>query len=264
MDKIWTKEELKAQLEAFSFLRGKVVHVHSSLKAVGEMEGRGEALLELLIETFAVGDGLLTIPTHTWDGKGVDLAKAETCVGTLSRLAAAHPSATRTEHPSHSMAVFGAPERVAAFVAEDAEATTPAPPKGCYGKLDTEDGYVLLVGVGHNRDTFLHCVEERMDVPNRLSRDPAEKTVVRKDGTVVVRHVHTHVAEGIGDVSANYPKLEPAFRAHGCIVDLPLGNANVQICSARKMRDVFESIYRKANGKELFLDLAPLDEKLYL
>jgi aminoglycoside 3-N-acetyltransferase len=161
------------------------------------------------------------------------------------------------------MAVFGAPERVAAFVAYDAVATAPVPPEGCYGKLYDEDGYVLLVGVGHNRDTFLHCVEEMMDVPNRLSCEPVEKTVIRRDGTTVIRRVHTHVAEGIGDVSARYPKLEPAFRAHGCIVDLPLGNANVQVCSARKMKEVFESIYKKANRQELFLDDAPLDTNLY-
>ena len=263
MEKLWTVDELRKQLEAFAPIQGKIVHVHSSLRAVGKVAGGGEALLELLIEFFTQNGGLLTIPTHTWDGTGVDLTRDVTCVGTLARLAAGHPRATRTEHPSHSMAVFGEAERVAAFVKEDAVATTPAPPEGCYGKLYTEDGYVLLVGVGHNRNTFLHSVDERMNVPNRLSSTPVEKTVIHRDGRVEKRYVHTHAAEGIGDVSANYPKLEPAFRAHGCISDAILGNAPVQICSARRMQRVYEEIYKKAAGTELFADPAPLKRELY-
>lgn len=263
MEKTWTAPELREQLKAFSHLQGKIVHIHSSLRAVGRVEGRGEALLELLIEFFTQKDGLLTIPTHTWDGSGVDLRDNVTCVGTLSRLAAAHPKATRSAHPSHSMAVFGRQERVDGFIKGDATATAPAPADGCYGKLYDEDGYVLLVGVGHNRDTFLHSVEERLNVPNRLSREPVEKTVIHRDGRVEKRMIHTHVAEGIGDVSANYPKLEPAFRAHGCITDARLGSAPVQICSARGMQEVFTSIYQKAQGQELFADLSPLDPGLY-
>ena len=263
MDKVWTVEELRAQLRELEWLRGKVVHIHSSLRAVGPVEGRGEALLALLIEFFTRDGGLLTIPTHTWDSWGVDLRDSYTCVGTLSRLAAAHPMATRSAHPSHSMAVFGDPRRVAAFVEGDALATTPAPRTGCYGKLDTEDGYVLLLGVGHNRNTFLHAVEEGMDVPNRLSREPVEKTVIHRDGRVEKRWIHHHAAKGIEDVSANYPKLEPAFRAAGCITDARLGGARLQIVSARRLRTVFEAVIRASNGAELFADLTPLDPALY-
>lgn len=263
MEKIWTKDELRDQLRAFDFIKGHVVHVHSSLRAVGKTEGRGEGLLDVLIEQFTADGGLLTIPTHTWDGDGVDLTRADTCVGTLAHLAAADPRGVRTSHPSHSMAVFGSPERVAAFTKREATATTPAPPDGCYGKLAEEDGYVLLVGVGHNRNTFLHSVDERMNVPNRLSSAPVAKTVIYRDGRREIRYAHTHAAEGIGDVSANYPKLEPAFRLHGCITDATLGSAKVQICSARKMQEVYEAIYARAGGRELFADLSPLDPALY-
>ena len=263
MDKLWTKDELREQLQAFDFIKGHVVHVHSSLRAVGKTEGRGEGLLDVLIEYFTADGGLLTVPTHTWDGNGVDLRGSVTCVGTLSRLAAADPRGVRTAHPSHSMAVFGDPKRVAAFIDREAIAATPAPPDGCYGKLATEDGYVLLVGVGHNRDTFLHSVDESMGVPNRLSAAPVEKTVIYPDGRTELRRVHTHAAEGIGDVSAHYPKLEAAFRYHGCITDAQLGNAPVQICSARAMKQVCEVVYRRAKGRELFADDQPLDPSLY-
>lgn len=65
------------------------------------------------------------------------------------------------------------------------------------------------------------------------------------------------------DVSTHFPKLEPAFRAHGCITDGRLGNAAVQLCSARKMKEVMERIFRRANGEELLFDDQPLNEALY-
>ncbi len=33
-------------------------------------------------------------------------------------------------------------------------------------------GKILLLGVGHERNTFIHCVEEHLDVPDRLIRSP--------------------------------------------------------------------------------------------
>ena len=62
-----TKNEILKQLECFSYVRGKVVTVHTSLKAVGTIEGGGDTLLDALIEYFTADGGLLCIPTHTWD-----------------------------------------------------------------------------------------------------------------------------------------------------------------------------------------------------
>jgi aminoglycoside 3-N-acetyltransferase len=263
MNKIWTKEEIRAQLYAFAPYRGRVVHVHSSLKAVGEIEGRGEAFLDLLIEYFATGDGLLTIPTHTWGSAGIDLTKSETCVGTLARLAAAHPAATRSEHPSHSMAVFGAPERVAAFVAYDAVATAPAPPEGCYGKLYDLGGYVLLVGVAHNRNTYLHAVDEILGVPNRMSEEARLTVVRRTNGELVSRYLHMHETDYTNDVSLRFPKYEIPFRYHGAIRDGFVGNAPTQLCDARIMKEVMELIFKNSEGKDPLEGETPIPPRLY-
>ena len=63
---MFTKEQIKAQLEEMGVPRDRVVLVHSSLRAVGETEGRGEGLLEVLINHCTAAGGLLCIPTHTW------------------------------------------------------------------------------------------------------------------------------------------------------------------------------------------------------
>ena len=265
---MFTKQEMIEQLCHMGVPRDRVVLMHTSLRAVGEVEGRGEGLLDALIAHCTADGGLLCIPTHTWakrtDGSPykLDMMNPTTCIGTLPNIAAGDPRGVRTPHPSHSMAVFGDPARVAAFVAGEERIVSPGNPAGCYGKICDMDGSILLVGVGHNRNTYLHCVEEMLDVPNRLS--PVKKVLVRyPDGRVEERDHRGHRAEGIKDVSAHYPKYEPAFRHHGCIVDGFVGNAPTQLCSARGMRDVMALIRERSGGIELLADDAALDEAYY-
>ena len=72
-----------------------------------------------------------------------------------------------------------------------------------------------------------------------------------------------HHADGIPDVSANYPKYEPAFRYYGAIADGMLGDAKVQLCDAKIMADVVKLVRERSGGIELMADDKPLDEKYY-
>ena len=267
---MFTKTDIWKQLADIHAPQDSIVLVHSSLRAIGEVQGRGEGFLEALIEYFTAENGLLCIPTHTWANISdpnkitLDLTKAETCIGTLPTIAAGHPNAVRTLHPTHSMVVWGNADRVRKFAQGEETQTTPAHPSGCYGKIFDEDGYILLIGVGHNRNTYLHCVEEMLQVPNRLAKDAKTATIRHKNGEIEMRSMHPHDAVGIGDVSQRYPKYEPAFRYHGCITDGYIGNAPPQLCSARKMKEVMELIYKRSNGTELLADDAPIAGKLYI
>ena len=264
---MYTKNEIKTQLREMNAPKDSVVLIHSSLKAVGEVKGRGEGLLEALIEYFTEDGGLLCIPTHTWANAGkteiptLNLNEPKTCIGTRPNLAAAHPKAHRSLHPTHSMAVFG--NGAEEFIADEIKAVTPAPPFGCYGKICAMGGKILLVGVGHNRNTYLHSVEEMLGIPNRLSPEPLPMTILHRDGTTERRMQKCHRAEGIGDVSMRYPKYEPAFRLYGHITDGFVGDAKSQLCDARGMKEVLELIYKRSNGAELMVDFEPLPTELY-
>ncbi len=275
---MFTKSELLSQLESFA-PAGTPTLVHSSLRAVGETEGRGEGLLEVLIEYFTRDGGLLCIPTHTWNCTDreitLDMTSDETCVGMLTRLAALHPLAHRSPHPTHSMAVFdgtpaGTPGSAEDFIAcevnRDCSPTgtlTGTSPDGCYGQLFSMRGKVMLLGVGHNRNTYIHAVEEYLGVPNRLTAEKKLLRVKLPSGEVVERYSNCHHAAGIGDVSANYPKYEPAFRRYGAIVDGKLGNADVQLCDARLMAMVVELVRSRSGGVEVCADASPLDVRWY-
>ncbi len=258
-----TKKQLLSQLEAFRHAQGRIVTVHTSLKAVGEIEGGGETLLSALIDFFTRNDGLLCVPTHTWDRDVYDLRTAYSCIGVLPQLAAAHPDAVRTLHPTHSMAVFGNREKAVRFAEYEAIADTPTNPKGCYGKLFREDGYVLLIGVGQDKNTYIHCVEEFLNTPHRLTESKVEKRIIHTDGTEEKRHLYWF-DETIPDVSVYFPKFEKPFRHYGCIEDGTIGNAKAQLCGARKMYSVIEKIYKNNAFGELLDNDLPIDQALYL
>lgn len=272
---MYTKSSILSDLTRMNAPRDKVVLVHTSLRAVGEVEGRGEGFLDALIEYFTADGGLLMIPTHTWkslDNAAVptlDMSSAETCIGTLPNIAAVHPMAHRSLHPTHSMSVFdgktksGEPGPAEDYINGEVMIDTSTSPKGCYGRIYDVGGKILLIGVGHNRDTYLHSVEERMDVPNRLSVNTVPTKIRLKSGDVIERPLHHHHAEGIKDVSARYTKYEPAFRHHGAIVDGTVGNAPVQLCDARKMAEVMMLVRERSGGIELMADETPLDPKFY-
>ena len=162
-----TKEKLYSQLREMGAVPGVPVIMHTSLKSIGEIDGRAEALLGWLIEYFTRDGGLFCIPTHTWhlmfnkDVPTLDLNKSETCLGAFTKIAAGHKNGKRSLHPTHSMVVFG--EDAESFIECERSSLTMVPPSGCYGKFYELKGKILLVGVGQESNTYMHSVEENSE-----------------------------------------------------------------------------------------------------
>ncbi len=258
-----TKSEILSQLESFSAAKGKPVIVHSSLKAIGKTEDGAEGLLSVLIDFFTAEDGLLCVPTHTWDDRILNLKNPSSCIGVLPTVAAAHPLGKRSLHPSHSMSVFGREEKVCKFIKNEPFVNTPTSPDGCYGNLYKEDGYVLLIGVDQRKNTFIHCVEEMLGVDRRFTKDKIDALIIYPNAEEEKRYLYWFDESHTGDVSKNFGKFEAPFRYFNCICDGMIGNAKAQLCSTRKIKDVIEKIYKNAGDRELLADDLPIDEALY-
>ena len=249
---MFTKEQLFTQLKEMNAPQNSVVLMHTSLRAVGEFEGRGEGLLDALIEYFTADGGLFCVPTHTWANlkdretkPTLDMRSNETCIGMFPNIAATRSDGVRSVHPTHSMIVFGDREKAEEFVSGEEKIDTSTSPKGCYGKIYDRGGHILLVGVAHGNNTYIHSVEEMLDIPGRLSENAVECKVVLPDGTVTKRLLHHH----IGHVSERFPKYENAFR--------------YQLCDARKMKDVIEMIYRRSDKRDVIMLDEVIDEKFW-
>ena len=261
----FTKSDIIQQLDALHSPKGVPVLFHSSLRAIGTVEGGAEALLDILVEYFTQDGGLFCVPTHTWDNLGKDITLDVTsdvnCLGAFSAVAIRHPRGVRSENPTHSMVVFG--DKAADFVKDELWVPTPTAPTSCYGKLYAMGGYVLLAGVAHNKNTFLHTVDEMLDIPNRMGDQPIPVAVRRKDGQVVKTKLCLFDTDYTEDISYRFTKYETAFRYHRCITDGFLGNAPAQLCSTKKMKETIELIYSNCCGADPLADEEAIPQKWY-
>ena len=266
-NKTYTKEDLLSQLADMRLPRDRIVLMHSSLRSVGNTVGGAQTLLDAMIEYFTSDGGLFCVPTHTWGNLKkeitLDVSDPTTCLGAFSNFAAADPRGIRSQNPTHSMTVFGDRESALAFIADELDVTSGTSPSSCYGKIFRVGGLILLVGVAHNRNTYLHCVEEMLDTPNRLSEEPVEVTVRLSSGELIRRKIRTHKTDFTNDVSQRFPKYETAFRYHGAITDGFVGNAPTQACDAQIMKETMERILKNCDGADPLADERAIPPKWY-
>ena len=181
-------------------------------------------------------------------------------MGVLSKLALQRTDGARSLNPTHSMVIFG--NNAGEYAKWDETICSSVSPDGCYGKLYDEDGYILLIGVGQEKNTYIHAVEEMLDLPHRITEELHDTTIIDKKKHTVIKPFHL-VYEEYGDISEYFGKLEKAFRYHGCIIDGIIGEAKVQLCSARKIKETLELIHARSGNVEIFLDGEELLEEWY-
>ncbi len=214
-----------------------------------------------------LSDGLFIVPTHTWDNVSkenpyYDVRKTVPCIGVLSKVAAFREDGVRSLHPTHSVAVFG--KKAAEFVSGEENSATPAPLNGCLNRLYEENGKILLIGVGHERNTYLHAVDERLNIPDRLSPEAFEITIRDYDGNLHKSPpFHTHFTSASDTcVSEYYPNYKEAFEYTGAVTYSRLGNALVYCCDVKKMTDTAREVLMKSD-RDLFLCHKAVPEELY-
>ena len=86
---MYTKEQLKKQVENMGLTGEETILIHSSMKSIGEVEGGADTVLDAWIEYF--GHGLLLLPTHTWKNINADSPvynpkETPSCVGLLTNM----------------------------------------------------------------------------------------------------------------------------------------------------------------------------------
>lgn len=265
---MFTKKDIFEQLKKLNAPRDSVVHVHTSLRLIGEVEGGGEGLLDILIEYFTKDGGLLVVPTHTWGNLGKDKPTLNLTVpwsnlGAFSNIAANDKRAVISENPTHSVAVFGDRKKALKYVENEATIKSPTSPEGVYGKLFSEKGYVLLVGVNQSKNTYLHAVAEILGLPNRMADKPTPVSVKNANGKIINKEIYLYDCSFTEDISWRFPKYETAFRYGGATVDGFIGNAPAQLCDSNKMKKIIELIWFKSNGEDPLKSDAPIKPKLY-
>ncbi len=192
------RARLVGDLRALGAETGDILIVHMSLSSLGWIIGGAQCVVEALLETVGAGGTVvmaaqssqLSEPAH-WSAPPVpaewfaairehmpayDAALTPIRgIGAVADCLLRHPQSRRSAHPLASFVANGAAAQ--AIVAEHplSPALGEASPLGRLYELDAK---VLLIGVGHERNTSLHLAEERALWPGKR-RYPQGAPVVR-------------------------------------------------------------------------------------
>jgi aminoglycoside 3-N-acetyltransferase len=157
------------------------------------------------------------------------------------------------------MTAFG--KRAEEYIKGEEHSDTPGSPDGCWGRLYQENAKILLVGVGQERNTFLHAVEEINHIPQRLSEEKKQLLIRNEDGTITKRFSHVHYNPYCSHISENYVKFEPYFHYGKALSYGTLGNAKVQVCDAKGCADIMMAISNHCDF-DLCIDETPIPFQL--
>lgn len=239
----WTAAELTDGWRRVGVREGMAVIVHSSLSRLGHVDGGASTVVTSL--RIAVGaSGTLAMPTFTTrhvadpgpDHAGVPDAGVRrrraavpdfhrdlpSSMGAIPEALRALPYSVRSRHPQASVAAIGA----------DAETVVRGQSLGfavgrssSFGRLHDLDGYILLVGVGHNRNTFLHYAET-------LTPNPRLK-VRRFPWHVDGERVWMETLDVGDDNDTHFPTVGSDFEAHAGIREVMVGDAACRLIPVR-------------------------------
>lgn len=211
--------------------------IHSSMKAIGLVEGGGETVLDAICGYMA--DGLLLFPTHSWSENNLkdgiyDPMTEPSCVGILSNLFLKREGVLRSLHPTHSVAALG--QKAATYIRRDDAVYTPCPRHGGFGGLYDEGAQILFLGASLKSNTYIHSLEEALNIPDRLNPQFKHIKVVEADGHIREIDFNGHYST-TGDVSLNYDKLLEPMLKSGMAKEVKIGDATSYIVDVRKMAD---------------------------
>lgn len=243
---MYTKEDLMKYFKDMGLSGNEAIMVHSSMKSIGEVDGGADTVVTAFMEFFK--EGLFMTPTHTWAQMSKEYSvfdpKTEpACVGIIPNIFMKKEGVVRSLHPTHSIAAYG--KDAEEFIKGEENATSPCPPGGCWDRLREIDAKILLLGVTHTRNTYIHSVDEVMGIEDRLTDEPTLMHIVMPDGSQKDVQMYRHFNRTLqtGNFSDEFDKMMQAFYDLGATKEVTFGDATCILCDAKKIFDVCYKLF---------------------
>ena len=233
------RRALVADLRQLGIEPGMDLMVHSSLSAIGRVEGGAETVVDALLQ--AVGKrGTLLMPSFNHRAAKVfNPLATPTTNGAIPDALWRRPDAVRSVHPTHAVAAIG--PRAADYCAGHLEVGIWAADSPI-GQLIHGGGYILALGTSHETSTAYHVAEVSMPcgcIDAFINRD----RLVREDGSV-------DEVPGLGFRSGPCPvppgKLDAALDRRQLQRRGKVGRAECQLVLARDLWQVRREHLRRA------------------
>ncbi|WP_416839513.1 aminoglycoside N(3)-acetyltransferase [Haloferax sp. DFSO52] len=249
VDEPGTVSSLAAAFRSLGIGAGDTLLVHSSLSSLGWVAGGPQAVVDALQDVLTP-EGTLVMPTHStqysdpegWENPPVpdewiqlirdqmppyrpDVTPTRG-MGAIPECFRTYPGVVRSDHPLFSFAAWGA-DADAVVDGHDLE----------YGlgegsplaRVYDRDGDVLLLGVGHDRNTSLHLAEYRADFETEL--DHSSAPLLRDGERVVVEF------DDIEIDSDDFDAVGADFESEVGLTEGPVGAATAKHASQVELVD---------------------------
>ena len=191
-------ECMTQDLRMLGVREGGVLLVHSSLRALGWVEGGPETVVRALLE--AVGpEGTLLMPALTYERVTraqpvFDVRRTPSNVGAIPEYFRTRSGTLRSMHPTHSVCGVGALAN--ALLGDHAQDATPCGAHSPFRKLRDVGGQILMLGCGLRPNTSMHAIEELVEPPYLFSDRPISYRLVYEDGHAEEKSYRAHGFEG--------------------------------------------------------------------
>ena len=241
-----TRQQLVSGLKGLGLREGGSVMMHSSLSALGPVEGGAETVVDALRDVIGPS-GTLLVPAFRdslW-GDPADFAITDCCPcpqrlcpsqqpgfqGIIAETVRRMPGSLRSCHPTHSWVASGpAAERL---LTGHRDSPTPCGPGNPFEELVALDGCILTLGVRVNTITLWHYYEEILQVPYLGHYRPKE------------RHLN-HCVPGLR-IQYEFPGImQDVCRASGILKTAPVGKSTSGLIRATEF-DRFLATIMTAN-----------------
>ena len=248
--KIVLKQDILDALSAVGMRPGQTVMVHCSLSALGYVCGGARPVIEALLQM--VGEtGTIMMPTQSW--KNLDPASGvhwqepqewwqlirdnwpaydkritpTNTMGAVAEMFRTWPGTLRSDHPARSVAANG---QHAQFLTENHDLSNIFGDGSPIARLYDLDGYVLLVGVGYDKNTSLHLADARAQYPGK--HDCMEHSAIMENGQRVWKEYRTLFVGG-----EDFDEIGAAFERECTVHTAPLGYGTIRFMRQRELVD---------------------------
>lgn len=244
------KKEIKEALLRAGVREGQSIMVHTSLKSLGFVCGGAQIVIEALLESVGK-EGTVMMPTQSWKNldpeTGVHWEEPEewwqtireewpayrkeitptNTMGAVAEMFRSWPGALRSDHPARSVAAWG---KQADYLTAGHDLSDIFGDSSPVGKLYELDGYVLLIGVGFDKNTSLHLADVRAEYPGKHL--VTEHSAVLVDGKREWKAYDTLYVDG-----ADFVQIGEAFEQTGKVRTERLGDSTIRFMRQRELVD---------------------------
>ena len=255
------KQDILDALAKAGVGKGQAIMVHTSLSSLGFVCGGAQVVIEALLESVGP-EGTIMMPTQSWKNldpaAGVHWQEPEqwwqlirdnwpaydkditptNSMGAVAEMFRKWPGSLRSDHPARSVAANG---QYAQYLTENHDLSNIFGEGSPIARLYELDGYVLLMGVGYDKNTSLHLADARAQYPGK--HDSIEHSAILENGQRVWKEYATLYVDG-----EDFNAIGEAFEKAYPVAKVPLGNGCITFMKQHQLVD-FAVQWIKENRK---------------